>query len=253
MDDSILSNASSDPFASPSTTPKRTKSSTSQQAQTASQESDNAPKTPSANPAPNRFDAEEAREAALRRELEGVRNINTVIENVIATLDRAKGNMGTVSQTVTNASTLLNTWTRILSATEHNQRLIMNPNWKGATADVAEVEAEEKARQAAAERRAAEEERRREEVRRRAEEEEMRRAAAASAPTPTTRGGTRGRVRARGLSSGYGRGNYSSGYGQSSGYGSSDNTASSIGGGRGASGIGRGVGSSRTARGRAAK
>lgn len=40
-----------------------------------------------------RYDAEEAKEAALRRELEGVRNINQVIEGVIATLDKANGNM----------------------------------------------------------------------------------------------------------------------------------------------------------------
>lgn len=45
----------------------------------------------------NQYDAEEAREAreaALLRELEGVRNINEVIEGVIGTLERAKGNMG---------------------------------------------------------------------------------------------------------------------------------------------------------------
>lgn len=40
------------------------------------------------------FDVEEVREAALRRELEGVRNINEVIEGVIGTLERARGNMG---------------------------------------------------------------------------------------------------------------------------------------------------------------
>jgi hypothetical protein len=50
------------------------------------------PKTPTNQNAP--FDAEEAREAALRKELEGVRNINEVIEGVIGTLERAKGNMG---------------------------------------------------------------------------------------------------------------------------------------------------------------
>ena len=51
------------------------------------------PKTPSnKNAAP--FDAEEVRDAALQRELEGVRNINEVIEGVIGTLERAKGNMG---------------------------------------------------------------------------------------------------------------------------------------------------------------
>ena len=41
-----------------------------------------------------RFDTEEAREAALRKELEGVRKINEVIEGMIGTLERAKGNMG---------------------------------------------------------------------------------------------------------------------------------------------------------------
>lgn len=59
------------------------------------------PKTPTPNTNPSNavkekepFDAEELREAALRRELEGVRNINEVIEGVIGTLERAKGNMG---------------------------------------------------------------------------------------------------------------------------------------------------------------
>lgn len=59
------------------------------------------PKTPTPasnnNTAPKEkqpFDAEEVREAQLRRELEGVRNINEVIEGVIGTLERAKGNMG---------------------------------------------------------------------------------------------------------------------------------------------------------------
>ncbi len=49
------------------------------------------PKTPANQSA--RFDDEDAREAALRRELEGVRNINEVIEGVLATLERAGGNM----------------------------------------------------------------------------------------------------------------------------------------------------------------
>lgn len=51
----------------------------------------NRSKTPTNN---SRFDVEEVREAALRKELEGVRNINQVIEGVIGTLERAKGNMG---------------------------------------------------------------------------------------------------------------------------------------------------------------
>ena len=39
------------------------------------------------------FDREEAREAALRDELQSVRNINGVIEGLLDSLDRAKGNM----------------------------------------------------------------------------------------------------------------------------------------------------------------
>ncbi len=42
----------------------------------------------------SRFDTDESREAALRKELEGVRRINEVVEGVIGTLERAKGNMG---------------------------------------------------------------------------------------------------------------------------------------------------------------
>jgi hypothetical protein len=57
----------------------------------ASPKSEEQPKTPANQN--TRFDAEAAREAALRRELEGVRNINQVIEGVIATLERSKENM----------------------------------------------------------------------------------------------------------------------------------------------------------------
>jgi len=39
------------------------------------------------------YDPQEAREAALRTELHGVRNINQVIEGLLSSLDSAKGNM----------------------------------------------------------------------------------------------------------------------------------------------------------------
>lgn len=131
-----------------------------------------------------------------------------------------------VSQTVTNASTLLNTWTSILSQTEHSQRLILNPNWKGATQDLQDIENDALQKQRAAERRAAEEERRREDLRRRVEEREQARQAGTTITRgPSTRG-TRGRGRGapRGGSSTYGQG-----------------SSSSTPGTRGGSGIGRGV------------
>ncbi|KAF4124365.1 DASH complex subunit Duo1 [Geosmithia morbida] len=174
-------------------------------------------------------------EAALRKELEGVRNVNESIEGVIAALEKSGGNMNTVLSTVNHASTLLNSWTRILSQTEHNQRLILNPAWKGATEDLAEQEAEALRRQQAAERRAAEEEQRREELRRRREEEESKRRVG----TSTSRG-TRGLVRTRSTRARAGtvtRGGAAS----SSVRGSSIASAS----GRAGSGIGRGLGVAR--------
>ena len=179
----------------------------------------------------NRHDAQEARDARLQAELERVREVNKVIEGVTASLEKAKANMGTVHQTVNNASTLLATWTRILGQTEHNQRLILNPQWQGATQDLEELENEEIRRQAEAERRAVEEQRRREEAQRKAEEEERKRAAAAAAPTRgvsrarSTRGvpssSTTSRYTAAGTSVGRGRGTIPSARGSSIGRGAS--------------------------------
>ncbi|KAI9884443.1 MAG: dolichol-P-mannose synthesis [Watsoniomyces obsoletus] len=190
-----------------------------------------------------RYDAEEAREAALRAELEGVRNINRVVEGVVDSLERAKQNMEVVSRTVASASTLLNTWIRILSQTEHNQRLILNPAWQGATRDVAELEHELMMRQQAEQRREMEEQRR-EAAARKAEEEE---AARRRAESMGTRGGTRGsrgrsRSVVRGTTSGLRYPGSASQTTRGPGRGSSVPARSS-------SGIRRGIGSSR-ARGR---
>ncbi|TPX18073.1 uncharacterized protein E0L32_011843 [Thyridium curvatum] len=206
-------------------------------------DSEDGPKTPTNQNV--RFDAEEVREAALRRELEGVRNINEVIEGVLGTLERAKGNMNNVSQTVNNASTLLNTWTRILSQTEHNQRLILNPEFKGATQDLLEIESENLRKQQEAERKAEELERRREAARRKAEEDERQRLVAPSS-TSSSRGlarGTRSRGRVYSRGSGIGRGGSTSGS-------MSDTSTSSLQRTRSGSGIGRGFGGTRGTRGR---
>ncbi|CRK21058.1 hypothetical protein BN1723_007820 [Verticillium longisporum] len=156
------------------------------------------PKTPVPRTPANQDTDEYDRDAVLRKELEGVRNINASIEGIISTLEKAKSNMGTVSNTVGNASTLLNTWTRILSQTEHNQRLILNPEWRGATQDMQEMEAEALQKQQAAERKAAEDERRREAARRKREEEEAERTRPTIGRTPSVRGRGTARVRVRG-------------------------------------------------------
>ncbi|KAL4810430.1 DASH complex subunit Duo1-domain-containing protein [Aspergillus unguis] len=195
------------------------------------------------------FDRDEIREAALQKELQTVRNVNHVIESLLESLDKAKGNMHTVSQTVNSASTLLNTWTRILSQTEHNQRVILNPEWQGATQDAADIENEEFLRQQAAERRERELQEQREAAARKAEEDNRKRAATG---TRGTRVVSRGRVR-----SGLGR-NPSVSYSGTSTSGTrttsttSGTKSSTTGTRRPASGIARGSGATRgTGRGRA--
>ncbi|PFH62378.1 hypothetical protein XA68_13817 [Ophiocordyceps unilateralis] len=179
------------------------------------------PKTPSADRQPEPID----RDATLQRELESVRGINRSIEAVLATLGRSSENMEVVSKTVSNASALLNTWTRILSQTEHNQRLILHPSWKGATEDLAEQEAEALERERLAERRAAEEEQKRQEQRRWREEDEDKRRLGTSSSSR----GTRGFSRIRGAS---GRGAAGARGGASSAY-RPDNTRPGTSSGRG--------------------
>ncbi|KAF2852275.1 hypothetical protein T440DRAFT_477743 [Plenodomus tracheiphilus IPT5] len=178
------------------------------------------------------YTTEEAREVALRRELESIRNVNKVIEGVVESLQKAKDNMATVSRTVQNASTLLQTWTRILSQTEHNQRLILNPQWQGASQDLADIEEEESHRQQAVQRRAAEEQARRDAAARQAEEERRK---AEAAPRAGTRGRGRG-ARPRGASTSA-SGNYV-GVGGQAGRGASRGDSTR---GRAGSGIGRGL------------
>ena len=69
-----------DLFASPSRASKPTQKSTKQ--------TELAPRKEE-----SKYDAEQAREASLQRELESVRSINDVIEGVVNSLDCAKGNM----------------------------------------------------------------------------------------------------------------------------------------------------------------
>ncbi|PHH59814.1 hypothetical protein CDD81_2553 [Ophiocordyceps australis] len=199
------------------------------------------PQTPTDRP-----DAQD-HDAALRQELESIRNMNESVEGILATLGRAGGNMEVVSQTVRNASTLLDTWSRILSQTEHNQRLLLHPGWQGATEDLAEQEAEELERQRAAERKAAQEEERREELRRRRQEEEDGRLLGASASSR----GARGASRTRGTTS---RGATRSRTTTSSRYGyTGARSRAAASSGRGASGTSRGEVASRRGRFRATR
>ena len=177
-----------------------------------------------------------AHEASLRRELSSVRSMNLVISGIIDSLEKAKTNLQTISTTVSNASTLLIMWTRILSQTEHNQRLILNPRWQGASQDIADGENEVLLRRQEKERREAEEARK-EEARLREKEEEERQTLTEGPTTKGTRG--RGRSIGRGISRPGGIGYVGVG-----GQGGVRGTAR-VGGttpGRAGSSIGRGIG-----------
>lgn len=78
-----------DLFASPSRTGKRPAQVKSTAPNNQNQPTQN-PRDPPVDSIP---DSEEGREAALRRELAGIRSINEVIEGVVESLERAKGNM----------------------------------------------------------------------------------------------------------------------------------------------------------------
>ena len=137
-------------------------------------------------------DEQQSRDQSLREELANVEKVNQAIEGVIESLGRARENMQVrlqrilnnppttdqfqvVNQTVIAASKLLSTWSRILSQTEHNQRLILDPDWHGASRDLEDIEAEAIQKQHAADRKEMEEQERRAAAALRAEEEDERR------------------------------------------------------------------------------
>ncbi|KAL7267033.1 hypothetical protein RUND412_010396 [Rhizina undulata] len=178
---------------------------------------------------------QEVRDEALRVELAGVRQLNKVVEGVVASLKKSKENMEAVSTTVDNANKLLDHWIRILSQTEHTQRLIFNGRWEGGTQDLAAIEAEALAKAQAAERRKEQERARRAALERQAAEDEARRASGTkptrgrgrgSAGSSSTRGGASGSKIGIGSSGGIPRG-------RSSGSGSGRGTGGTRGRGRG--------------------
>lgn len=185
-------------------------------------------------PGSTAHNAQQTRDHALRAELEKVRGVNEAVQKVIDSLEKSRHNMNTVHDSVTSASILLDTWTKILSQTEHNQRMLLHPEWRGATVDMEETEHESILRQQAAERQAAEEEIRRAAAARAAEEEERRRTA-----SKTVTRGTRSRGRAMVSST---RGSTTTTRGGISSSSTRGTTAAS----RAGSGIGRGISSTRS-------
>ncbi|KAF3909588.1 hypothetical protein AA313_de0205891 [Arthrobotrys entomopaga] len=206
---------------------------------------------------------EEAREAALRAELESVRRVNKLIVAVNKSLQDAMENMGTVNKAVDNANFLLDKYSQILSQSTHSSRIMLNGHWQGSTNDIAEMEQEAQMQALEAERRRREEA---EAAAARERDARMREAAAAAqAVSGKNTTGRRGAVTGRktpGSRSTSASGAYSSGYGKQTTTGSS--ASSTSGGtsstsrgilrgsglaryaGRGTSGIGRGTGGTGT-------
>lgn len=98
----------------------------------------------------------------------------------------------TVSNTVASANTLLDLWIRILSQTEHTQRLLLSGHWQGATQDLDDIEVEAAHKVQEAERRREQERERVAEREREAAAAEARKSVAEKKPT-NTRGGRGGR------------------------------------------------------------
>ncbi|OCT49128.1 putative DASH complex subunit Duo1 [Cladophialophora carrionii] len=185
------------------------------------------------------YQEQRERDESLRQELESVRQVNEAIQGVTLSLRKAKDNMKTVNNTVSAASALLNTWTRILSQTEHNQRLILDPSWQGASQDIANIEEEALQKQRAIERREAEEEERKIAAARRADEEEKRKTEAVVKPTKA--GASRGTSRAPSAGRGSVAHTPSSSYVQMGGTSSSGIRRGTSSTRRTTSGIGRGT------------
>lgn len=71
------------------------------------EQSSDRPAVRDAGSSDSRYENDEAREASLRRELENVRNINQVMDGVVESLERAKGNMEARWSTGTHTATTL--------------------------------------------------------------------------------------------------------------------------------------------------
>ena len=134
---------------------------------------------------------EEQRTAALTRELALLKSMNKTLDHLHSTLSTSRQNLGTLQTTIGASSTLLDTWTRILSQTEHNARLISDPSWEGASEDLvlAERERDEE------ERRTREAEQRADMERERKEREKAVSAASSGKGEATRKGVFRGAVR----------------------------------------------------------
>lgn len=86
----------------------------------------------------------EERQQTLEAELEQVRQVNDVMDGVNEAIEKSESDLDVVLNTVQNTDKLLDMWVKILSQTEHTQKLLSDPNWQGLTRDD-ELQAEREA------------------------------------------------------------------------------------------------------------
>lgn len=86
----------------------------------------------------------EERQQTLEAELEQVRQTNDVMEGMNEAIEKAENDLDVVLNTVQTTDKLLDMWVKILSQTEHTQKLLFDSNWQGLTRDD-ELQAEREA------------------------------------------------------------------------------------------------------------
>lgn len=79
----------------------------------------------------------------LDLELENLKRLNGVLEQVLAAMNASTTNVENVNSTVKNADKLLDLWIRVLASSDASQKLILDENWNGATSDLQAIEQEQ--------------------------------------------------------------------------------------------------------------
>ncbi|BFZ58765.1 hypothetical protein PYCC9005_005830 [Savitreella phatthalungensis] len=77
----------------------------------------------------------------LDRELFHLQRLNSTLERVLSSLSDASSNVGEVDGTVRNADRLLDLYVRVLDRADAAHALVLDPSWKGASADLASTAA----------------------------------------------------------------------------------------------------------------
>lgn len=82
---------------------------------------------------PDELDPSDSRR--LEVELHTVQMYNQLIEGIVSTIGHAEHNVESMLEATRRADALLNAWVKILSYTEHAQKLLHDPQWQGISKD----------------------------------------------------------------------------------------------------------------------